>query len=54
LSAKGIHHVDLAVTDVARSLSFYLMLLEPLGFAEYARYPRHRGIGAWPAEGHVR
>lgn len=28
---------------MARSLSFYLMLLEPLGFAEYARYPTYRG-----------
>jgi catechol 2,3-dioxygenase-like lactoylglutathione lyase family enzyme len=28
---------------VARSLSFYLMLLEPLGFDEYARYPTYRG-----------
>jgi glyoxylase I family protein len=41
--AKGIHHVDLAVADVERSLSFYLALLGPLGWAEEVRYPTYRG-----------
>jgi catechol 2,3-dioxygenase-like lactoylglutathione lyase family enzyme len=40
---RGIHHVDLAVTDVARSLDFYLSLLGPLGWAEEVRYPTYRG-----------
>ena len=43
MPAKGIHHVDLAVTDVARSLEFYVALLEPLGWSEFARYPTYRG-----------
>lgn len=43
LPAKGIHHVDLAVQDVERSLAFYLMLLGPLGWAEEVRYPTYRG-----------
>jgi catechol 2,3-dioxygenase-like lactoylglutathione lyase family enzyme len=43
MPAKGIHHVDLTVTDVARSLEFYLALLEPLGWSEFARYPTYRG-----------
>jgi catechol 2,3-dioxygenase-like lactoylglutathione lyase family enzyme len=43
MPSKGIHHVDLAVTDVARSLEFYLSLLGPLGWAEDARYPTYRG-----------
>ena len=43
MPAKGIHHVDLAVTDVTRSLGFYLSLLGPLGWAEDARYPTYRG-----------
>ncbi len=34
MPAKGIHHVDLAVADVARSLTFYLGLLGPLGWVE--------------------
>jgi len=41
--AKGIHHVDLAVADVERSLAFYLALLGPLGWAENVRYPTYRG-----------
>ena len=35
MSARGgIHHVDLAVADVERSLAFYLDLLGPLGWVE--------------------
>jgi catechol 2,3-dioxygenase-like lactoylglutathione lyase family enzyme len=41
--AKGIHHVDLAVADVERSLAFYLSLLGPLGWVEEVRYPTYRG-----------
>jgi glyoxylase I family protein len=41
--ARGIHHVDLAVGDVERSLAFYLAVLGPLGLEEYARYPSYRG-----------
>jgi catechol 2,3-dioxygenase-like lactoylglutathione lyase family enzyme len=40
--ARGIHHVDLAVADVERSLAFYLDLLGPLGWAESVRYPTYR------------
>ena len=43
MPAKGIHHVDLAVADVARSLEFYLALLGPLGWFEYARFDTYRG-----------
>ena len=43
MPAKGIHHVDLAVTDVERSLAFYLNLLGPLGWAKEIRYPTYRG-----------
>jgi glyoxylase I family protein len=43
MPAKGIHHVDLAVTDVERSLAFYLGLLAPLGWVEEVRYPTYRG-----------
>jgi glyoxylase I family protein len=42
--AKGvIHHVDLAVSDVERSLAFYLNLLGPLGWKVTRRYPTYRG-----------
>ena len=43
MPARGIQHVDLAVSDLARSLEFYLALLGPLGWAEEARYPSYRG-----------
>jgi glyoxylase I family protein len=43
MPAKGIHHVDLAVADVEKSLAFYLDLLGPLGWVEEVRYPTYRG-----------
>jgi glyoxylase I family protein len=41
--ARGIHHVDIAVSDPERSLAFYLDLLGPLGWFERVRYPTYRG-----------
>ncbi|MDP9227552.1 MAG: VOC family protein [Actinomycetota bacterium] len=43
MPARGIHHVDLAVADVDRSIAFYLDLLGPLGWAESVRYATYRG-----------
>jgi glyoxylase I family protein len=42
MPARAIHHVDLAVTDVDRSLDFYLAILGPLGLAIAERYPSYR------------
>ena len=39
----GIHHLDIAVADPARSIAFYLDLLGPLGWRETIRYPTYRG-----------
>ena len=39
----GLHHIDLAVADVERSLAFYLSLFGPLGAKEAFRYPSYRG-----------
>ena len=36
MPARGAHHVDLAVTDVDRSVAFHLGLLGPLGLEEDA------------------
>jgi glyoxylase I family protein len=41
--ARGIHHVDLAVRDVERSLAFYLAVLGPFGLREASRDPSYRG-----------
>jgi glyoxylase I family protein len=44
MPARGIHHIDLAVTDVDRSLAFYTDLLGPLGlWKEVLRFPTYRG-----------
>jgi catechol 2,3-dioxygenase-like lactoylglutathione lyase family enzyme len=43
MPAKGIHHVDLAVTDVEKSLAFYRDLLGPIGWRKEVRYPTYRG-----------
>jgi len=43
MPARGIHHVDLAVSDVDRPLAFYLELLGPLGLEEDSRYATYRG-----------
>jgi catechol 2,3-dioxygenase-like lactoylglutathione lyase family enzyme len=43
MPGRRIQHVDLAVSDVDRSLTFYLDLLEPLGMMEEERYPTYRG-----------
>jgi glyoxylase I family protein len=38
-----IHHVDLTVSDVERSLAFYLAVLGPAGLREWQRFPSYRG-----------
>ncbi len=60
----GLHHLDLAVSDPARSLDFYLSVLGPLGATEEVRYKTYRkteevvylrvggqSIGIRPADG---
>src|SRR3954451_11369654 len=39
----SIYHIDLAVSDVERSLAFYLGLLGPFGMREAGRFPTYRG-----------
>ncbi len=43
MPARGIHHVDLAVADVERSIAFYVGLLGPLGLEEDSRFRSYRG-----------
>jgi catechol 2,3-dioxygenase-like lactoylglutathione lyase family enzyme len=42
-STGVIHHIDLAVADVERSLAFYEELLTPLGWTKRLRFPTYRG-----------
>jgi catechol 2,3-dioxygenase-like lactoylglutathione lyase family enzyme len=39
----GLHHLDLAVSDLERSLEFYTAVFGPLGAEEFRRYPTYRG-----------
>jgi glyoxylase I family protein len=40
---KGVDHLDLVVTDLARSLAFYSELLAPLGFDRTSEIEGERG-----------
>jgi|ERR1044071_1624989 len=42
MPGRGIQHIDLAVSDVERSLAFYMGLLGPLGLRELERFPTYR------------
>ena len=43
MRSTGIHHVDLVVSDVDRSLRFYRALLGPLGWHGVSEAPGERG-----------
>jgi catechol 2,3-dioxygenase-like lactoylglutathione lyase family enzyme len=43
MPARGIHHVDLAVLDLAGSIAFYLAILGPVGMREEGRWLSYRG-----------
>jgi catechol 2,3-dioxygenase-like lactoylglutathione lyase family enzyme len=43
MPVKALHHLDLAVADVERSLRFYLAMLGPLGVEELYRFATYRG-----------
>lgn len=64
MPARALHHIDLAVSDVDRSLDFYKAVLGPLGLREEAKFATYRGteevvylswadqmIGLRPADG---
>jgi catechol 2,3-dioxygenase-like lactoylglutathione lyase family enzyme len=43
----GIHHVDLVVSSIERSLPFYRVLLAPLGFTRVGEVRGERGETIW-------
>jgi catechol 2,3-dioxygenase-like lactoylglutathione lyase family enzyme len=45
--SSGVHHVDLVVSSVERSLPFYSELLGPLGFNRISEVEGERGETIW-------
>ena len=47
MRTTGVHHVDLVVSSIERSLPFYRDLLAPLGFHRIAEVEGERGESIW-------
>jgi catechol 2,3-dioxygenase-like lactoylglutathione lyase family enzyme len=47
MRSSGVHHVDLVVSSIARSLPFYRELLGPLGFHGVSEVEGERGETIW-------
>lgn len=47
MRSTGVHHVDLVVSSIERSLPFYTALLGPLGFHRVAEVEGERGETIW-------
>jgi glyoxylase I family protein len=45
--STGVHHVDLVVSSIERSLPFYTELLGPLGFTRVGEVEGERGETIW-------
>jgi glyoxylase I family protein len=45
--SSGVHHVDLVVSSIERSLPFYRDLLAPLGFHRVSEVEGERGETIW-------
>jgi len=51
LRSTGLHHVDLVVSSILRSLPFYRQLLEPLGWHRVGEVEGERGETIWYISG---
>jgi glyoxylase I family protein len=49
--STGVHHVDLVVSSIERSLPFYTQLLFPLGFHTVSEVEGERGETIWYISG---
>jgi glyoxylase I family protein len=49
--SSGIHHVDLVVSAIGRSLPFYTELLGPLGYYSVSQVEGERGETIWYLSG---
>ena len=51
MRSTGVHHVDLVVSSIERSLAFYRDLLGPLGFHRIGEVEGERGETIWYLSG---
>jgi glyoxylase I family protein len=51
MRSTGVHHVDLVVSSIGRSLPFYRELLGPLGFHRIGEVEGERGETIWYLSG---
>jgi catechol 2,3-dioxygenase-like lactoylglutathione lyase family enzyme len=51
MRSTGVHHVDLVVSSIERSLPFYRDLLAPLGFHRIGEVEGERGETIWYLSG---
>ena len=51
MRSTGVHHVDLVVSSIERSLPFYSALLGPLGFHTVSEVEGERGESIWYISG---
>ena len=51
MRTTGVHHVDLVVSSIVRSLPFYTELLGPLGFTRIGEAEGERGETIWYLSG---
>jgi glyoxylase I family protein len=47
MSRTGLHHIDLVITSIERSLPFYRELLAPLGYTGVGEVEGERGETIW-------
>ena len=52
MRSAGVHHVDLVVSSIERSLPFYTGLLGPLGYHRVSEVEGERGETIWYLLGH--
>ncbi len=51
MRSSGVHHVDLVVSSIERSLPFYIGLLGPLGYTRVGEVEGERGETIWYISG---
>jgi catechol 2,3-dioxygenase-like lactoylglutathione lyase family enzyme len=51
MHSSGVHHVDLVVSSIERSLPFYRELLGPLGYHRVGEVEGERGESIWYLSG---